>query len=261
MSIITIAANKGGTGKTTTAVTLASWFARQGATVLLVDLDGQNNASMALGVKATRATAADVLNNTVQVEDAIQSTGRDNLYIIPAGPDMNRADVNLAQRPARGIKRLAQALAPIRKRFDVVFVDTAPASMLSAVTQTGLYAAGHIVCPVETSALALATLEDLYGTIIALQDDADWQGDLRLVIPTKMDSRRNADHKALAAMYKFCGGQAATLIPGEAIPELAAFRTATAEGKTIWEYAPHSPGAQAYAVFAESLMPLVGIPA
>lgn len=247
--VLTIACSKGGTGKTTTAVHLAAWFAGQGYRVLLLDTDGQGHVDLCFGLeRSEKPTMADVLMNHCGIIDAVR-TARLNLDVVPSDARMAEAELSLQRVPGR--RTLKRAIAQVARDYDLVIIDTAPASSLSAVTQNALYAAQHIIAPVQANDLAVDTLEGLYTTLMQLQDHLDWEGELSLIIPTMVDLRRLADNAAITKMHRFCGSRAGELLRAGTIADNTAIPTATSLGKTIWEHAPNAKAAQDYARVAD----------
>ena len=163
-SIIALANQKGGVGKTTTAVNLAWYLAAEGWRTLLLDLDPQGNATSSLGLHKypDQPTSLDWMLHHAALDDCLQSTGRERLSIMGANRDLAAAELDLKtlQRPQR---RLAELLAPAQHRWDVVIIDCPPS--LGLLTVNGLTAAQHVIIPVQCEYLALEGLAEVTGTI------------------------------------------------------------------------------------------------
>src|SRR5581483_4663068 len=148
MAILCIANQKGGVGKTTTAVNLAAGLARRGKKVLLVDLDIQGSATATLGVrlKENELTIAEVLLHEKQVEHIVRETGWENLFIAPAGEALAAVDIHLASAMARE-RVLERCLSTVADKVDHIVIDTAP--YLGLLTTNALVAAKHLIVPVS----------------------------------------------------------------------------------------------------------------
>jgi chromosome partitioning protein len=161
MPILCIANQKGGVGKTTTAVNLAAGLARRGHKTLLVDLDIQGSATATLGVKLGDgdSSVAECLIHERQVEHVVRETGTENLFLAPAGETMAVVDIHLATAMARE-QVLTRALSTVTDKVDYVIIDTAP--YLGLLTTNALVAASHIVVPVSCEYLPILGLK-LFG--------------------------------------------------------------------------------------------------
>lgn len=254
---ICVSSSKGGVGKTTTVISLGDWFARHGLRTLLLDLDGQSHIATALQYEISGPTIADVLKGQVPLGEAIQQV-RENLWIVPSDTRLAEAEVTLQQKPGRGT--LARALATVARDFAICIADTAPASSLSAVSQNGLYMADYVICPVKASSLSVGTIPLLYSALLDLETDLKWSGKLAMVIPTFVDRRRIEDNEALKTIREMLGDDYGQLYQGE-IRENIALARAAANGRTIFEYAPNSAGAQDYEQIAWRLAQLIGMQA
>ena len=165
MSILCIANQKGGVGKTTTAVNLAAGLARRGHKVLLVDLDIQGSATATLGVRLKEgdASVAECLVNERQIEHVVRETATENLFLAPAGETLAAVDIHLATAMARE-HVLERCLSTVTGKVDHIVIDTAP--YLGLLTTNALVAAEHIVVPVSCEYLPILGLK-LFGETLA----------------------------------------------------------------------------------------------
>src|SRR5215469_14740475 len=169
MTAICIANNKGGVGKTTTAVNLAAGLALLGARVLLVDLDGQANATYALTGRVHPVPSIyDVLVGERKLESLIWQTNEENVWIVPADGRLQNADIELASRPGREW-RLARALHG--QAYDYIIIDTPPS--LGVLTQNALAASHRVIIPVSLTEFSLIGMDKLEATIEDLRDQLD----------------------------------------------------------------------------------------
>jgi chromosome partitioning protein len=186
-SVYAIANQKGGVGKTTTAVNVAACAAAEGAQVLLCDLDAQCNATVALGLgREVRPSSYDCLIGECSVAEAARPAGPDNLWIVPANRDLAGAAVELPR--IEGFERhLRDMLGPVRERFGITLLDCPPS--LGPVTVNALLAADRVIVPVQAEYLALEGLVQFLDTVRLLQRELNPGLVLTGVVITMHDER------------------------------------------------------------------------
>lgn len=240
MRRIVLASQKGGTGKSTTACALAVGLASRGHKTLLVDLDGQANATWTLtrGQGAEKPTVGDVLLRHALADEAIRATATPCLDLLPADASLNGANVALVQEIGRDT-RLRSAMASVGDRWRFVIVDTAPA--FSPVLANALVYGDEVIVPVDCGVYSLLGLAELQSTIDEVRHA--YGGAVRLagILITRV-ARSNVCRDMEAQLRERFG----PLVFKATIPASAKFDEAGSRGLTILEHAPKSPGAEAY---------------
>jgi chromosome partitioning protein len=247
--IIAIANQKGGVGKTTTAINLGGYLARSGHRILLVDLDPQGNAATCLGIQKGQLeqTVGEVLLGEVSAEEAIIPTGRPGLDLLPATPDLAGTGVALAGLMAREL-RLRQALLPIVARYDIVLIDCPPS--LDLLTVNGLATAQQVLIPLQCEFLALEGLAQLKETIELIRTHLNRELFIGGVVMTMYDGRANLARQVVEEVRRYFPQRIFNTI----IPRNVRLSEAPSHGELIVEYDPTSRGAKAYAALAEELL-------
>ncbi|MCY4091858.1 MAG: ParA family protein [Caldilineaceae bacterium] len=247
--IFAIANQKGGVGKTTTAVNLCAYLAKSGCRVLLVDSDPQANATTSLGVnpRAPRSSLYETLIDRTPVRDAITPTVHPGLELVPANLDLAGAEVEMAARMARE-QLLARALQPLHREYDYIVIDDPPS--LGLITINGLTAADGIVIPVQCEYLALEGLSQLLETIHQVRTVLNSRLRVAGVLLTMADARTNLSNQVVQDVrLHFPQETFETLIPRS-----VRLSEAPSHGQTILQYAPESAGALAYEALAGEFM-------
>lgn len=244
--IIAVVNQKGGVGKTTTAVNLTAALTALGVKVLLCDFDPQANATSGMGVdkRRIRHSVYDVVINDVPVTDAIIHT--DYGDILPSGADLAGAAVELMDTPHRE-GQLEKALHCIRNNYDVIFIDCPPS--LELLTLNGLCAADGILVPVQCEYFALEGLSDLMGTLRMVKRRLNPRLEIFGVALTMFDGRTNFSAQVAQEVRRHFPGKVFATV----IPRNVRLAEAPSHGLPVTEYDRSSRGAVAYRAMAEEL--------
>jgi chromosome partitioning protein len=246
-TVYAIANQKGGVGKTTTAVNLAACVAEAGYESLLIDIDPQSNATLGLGIdKHVRPTVYDALLEDVPLADTIVPTAIEHLGVVPAGPDLAGATVELP-RMAGSENRLREALAPIRDRYAFTLLDCPPS--LGPLTVNALVAADRVIVPVQAEYFALEGLAGLLDTLSLVQRELNPRLTVAGMLLTMADNRTRLAQEVEAEVRSHFPD----LVFDTVIPRNVRVGEAPSFGKPVIHYDPHCAGADAYFELAKEV--------
>lgn len=247
-AVISVTNQKGGVGKTTTAVNLAYYLAKSGKKTLLIDFDPQGNATSGLGIdkESLQGTMTEVILEKMILEQVIQSTDHRNLFIAPTTPHLANTEVELAQAQ-RKFTRLKSAIDKAAD-FDVIIIDSPPS--LSLLTVNGLIAADYVLLPVQAEFYALEGLGQLLETMKLVRKSMNPTLELLGVLPTMMDGRTTLSGQVHEEIKKHFPGK----VFKNTIPRNVRLAEAPSHGLPVGAYDGWSKGARAYKAFAKEVL-------
>ncbi len=247
--LIAVANQKGGVGKTTTAVNLAAAIAGRGHRVLLVDIDPQGNATSGLGVRVDEEdpTTYEVLLEAVGVERALRSTEITGLDVMPADPRLAGAEIELVDLPRRE-GRLAAATQTLDGAYDYVFIDSPPS--LGLLTLNALTAARSVLVPIQCEYYALEGLGRLLETVDRVRESLNPSLEVEGILLTMYDSRLNLSLQVAEEARHYFGDRVYKTM----IPRNVRLGEAPSFGRPVTLYDPHCIGAASYFGLAEEMI-------
>ena len=246
-TIYAIANQKGGVGKTTTALNVSACIAEAGYETLLVDVDPQANATVGLGVARTQSPGLyEVLSGEVAAGEALVPTGIDGLQLLPAGPGLAGANVELPR--IEGFEqRLRERLEPLRERFRYILLDCPPS--LGPLTVSALVAADRVIVPVQTEYFALEGLAGLLDTLSLVQRELNPRLTVAGMLLTMHDSRTRLGRDVEREVREHFP----ELVFSTVIPRNVRVGEAPSYGLPVTHHDPHSAGAEAYFELAKEV--------
>lgn len=245
---LAIANQKGGVGKTTTAVNLGAALAELDYRVLVVDLDPQGNATTGLGINARNLESSvyDVILHDVPIEDVIEPTTLRNLFVVPATIDLAGAEIELVPVFSREL-RLRRALEAVENEFDFVLIDCPPS--LGLLTVNGLAAAGEVVVPIQCEYYALEGLGQLLRNVSLVQSNLNSRLEVSTIVLTMYDARTRLAEQVVADVRQHFGEKVCRNV----VPRTVRLSEAPSFGQPIIVFDPSSRGSIAYRELAKEV--------
>ena len=246
--IISVANQKGGVGKTTTTVNLATILAKRGKKTLLIDADPQGNATSGLGVdKDAGMSLYNILIDDTQMEETFQQTPIKNLILCPSNMDLAGAEVQLVSMMSRE-QRLKEKLDKVKEYFDYILIDCPPS--LGLVTLNAFTASDSVLIPIQCEYFALEGLGQLLNTVDLVRKHLNKQFKIEGALLTMYDMRTNLSNQVVKEVKKYFGEK----VYKNVIPRNVRLSEAPSYGLPITEYDQKSKGAKSYVKFAKEFM-------
>ena len=239
--IVVIANQKGGVGKSTTAINLGAGLALQGERILIVDLDPQGNTTSGLGIdrRGIEFSTYEVLVDEVPIDDVVEPTSVRDLFLVPATIELAGAEIEMVSMFSRE-KRLANALKAVLDEFDFVLIDCPPS--LGLLTINGLSAAAEVLIPIQCEYYALEGVSQLVSNIGRVKSNVNPELEIEGIILTMYDGRTNLSADVVAQVRDHFGDTAYRTV----IPRTVRLSEAPSYGEPIEAFDPMSRGAIAY---------------
>ncbi|NLK43139.1 MAG: ParA family protein [Tissierellia bacterium] len=250
--IISIFNQKGGVGKTTTAINLSAGLGKLGKKIALVDIDPQGNSTSGLGIDkdSVQPIIYDVLANNIDIRDSINDSTAENVKIIPSNNQLAGLEIELA-REGNWEKILKDRLEVIRDDFDYIFIDCPPS--LGILSVIGLVASDSVIIPIQCEYYALEGVSQLFETIKLVKKGLNPNLEVEGVVLSMFDGRTNLSIQVVEEVKSFFKGKVYVSI----IPRNVRLAEAPSHGLSIMDYDDKSKGAEAYMELAEEFLELV----
>src|SRR6184192_123145 len=247
--VVAVANQKGGVGKTTTAINLASSFSAAEVNTLLVDCDPQSNTTSGLGLSKdpARINTYDLLMGSANPLDAVHKTQLEQLWLIPSHKNLIGANIELVEVERREF-RLRQALEPLRPRFEFIVLDCPPA--LDLLTLNALVAADSVLIPMQGEYFALEGISELLDTISRIREAFNPELEIEAVVLTMFDERTNLAQQVARELHTYFGEKLCRIN----IPRNIRLAEAPSHGLPALLYDVKSKGSESYIKLAKELM-------
>ena len=237
--VVSMLNQKGGVGKTTTSVNLATALALRGYKVLVLDMDPQGNASSALGVDLKKPTIYQCLCKQIPLSEAVQPSELENLFFIPSNAHLSALEVEILSEPSWEY-RLKSTLQPYIKDYKYIFIDCPPS--LGPLTVNVLVASESFIIPLQCEYYALEGLSQLKETVRRIRENFNPRLELKGILLTMFDQRNSLSHQIEAEVRKHFNKKVFQTV----IPRNIRLSEAPGFGKSIFQYDPRSAGAKQY---------------
>ncbi|HKW97340.1 MAG TPA: ParA family protein [Bryobacteraceae bacterium] len=247
--VIAVTNQKGGVGKTTTAINLSASLAASEIRVLLIDCDPQGNATSGLGISKdpARPTLYNAILGDTNIGDAILKTEFDGLDLVPSDKNLVGANLELVDAPQREF-RLRERVAQIKEQYGFIIIDCPPA--LDLLTMNALMAADSVLIPIQCEFFALEGISELIGTIDRIRESLQHPIRIEGILLTMFDDRTNLTRQVAADLREFFGKDVLQTV----IPRSVRLAEAPSHGKPIISYDVRSRGAESYIQLAKEIL-------